>query len=182
MTVRVWRQMRGTGVRSDSRPFFFNGSGMFYSERISHDDHTAIAAVLDIPHLIRHRHSVDSFFEDYRQLAGMASDRKLDGLREIAPYLLGLISDEKTIYAAYKHMQAEGSHAPGPDGLRYEDIESFDVWKWCFNRRDTIRDGEYTRSTERVQKLSKGPGRGFRKLTIQSVEDRVVQRAIHLTL
>lgn len=178
MTVRVWRQTRGTGVRSDSRPFFFNGGSMFYSDRISHDDRTAIAAVLDIPHLIRHRHSVDSFFEDYRRQAGIASAQKLTGLREITPYLLGLISDEKTIYAAFRHMQAEGSHAPGPDGLRYEDIESVDVWKWCRNHRDMIRAGEYARSTERVQKIRKGPGRGFRELTIQSVEDRVVQRAI----
>lgn len=151
---------------------------MFYSDRISHDDHTAIAAVLDIPHLLRHRHSVDSFFEDYQRQAGIASARKLTGLREFTPYLLDFISDEKTIYAAFNHMQAKGSHAPGPDGLRYEDIESSDVWSWCRLHRDAIRAGQYARSTERVQKISKGPGRGFRELTIQSVEDRIIQRAI----
>ena len=59
---------------------------MFYCDRLSHNDHAAIADVLDIPHLIRHRHSVDSFFDDYRQQAGIASAQKLTGLREITPY------------------------------------------------------------------------------------------------
>jgi retron-type reverse transcriptase len=103
---------------------------------------------------------------------------KLAGLREIAPSLLDLASDEKTLHAAFTRMKATGSHTPGPDGLRYETVESVGVWAWCRAMRDTIRGGGYAPSDGHVHKISKGPGRGFRELTIQSVEDRVVQRAV----
>ena len=82
-------------------------------------------------------------------------------LRAIAPHLLRIISDEKMLFAALKHMETEGSHAPGPDGLRYEDIALTGAWEWCRIFRDDIREGEYTPSDERLQKIPKGPGRGF---------------------
>lgn len=151
---------------------------MLYTDRINRHDQNALAEVLDIPFLFRHRHSTGTFLEHYRAIAKQAAANKLAGLREIAPSLLDLASDEKTLHAAFTRMKATGSHAPGPDGLRYEDIESIDIWKYFRGLRDEIRAGGYAPSDEHVHKISKGPGRGFRELTIQSVEDRVVQRAV----
>ncbi len=141
-------------------------------------DYAALADVLDAKWVLRHRGTTPDFIRRYRRLAKRAAATKLAGLREIAPSVLTVISDERTLYTALKHMEAVGSHAPGPDDLRYEDIAEYGEWKWCREVRDTIREGGFALDEERVQKIPKGPGRGFRELVIQSVWDRVVQRAV----
>ena len=102
---------------------------------------------------------------------------KLPGLRDIAPHLLRFLSDEKTLFTALTHMKAKGSHAPGPDGLRFDDIRDCGEWKWCRAIRDDIRIGSFRPDEEQLQRISKGPGRGYRELVVQSIEDRVVHRA-----
>lgn len=146
--------------------------------RLGGGDAAALAGVLDPKWLLRHRFSAPQFMEKYRDLAAQAAAEKLAGLRAIAPDLLDYISDEKTLFTALKHMEAEGSHAPGPDGLRYEDIALVGDWAWCRVTRDEIRDGDYVPGVERPQKIPKGSGRGFRELVVQSVQDRVVARAV----
>jgi retron-type reverse transcriptase len=146
--------------------------------RTGRGDAAALADVLDPKWLLRHRYSAPQFMGQYHDLAARAAAEKLAGLRAVAPYLLAYISDEKTLFTALKHMEAEGSHAPGPDGVRDENITAGGGWAWCRAIRDTIREGYFAPGRERAQQIPKGPGRGFRELVIQSVEDRVVQRAV----
>ncbi len=141
-------------------------------------DAAALAGVLDPKLLLRHRFSAPQFMEKYRELAAQAAAEKLVGLRAIASDLLDYISDEKTLFTALKHMEAEGSHAPGPDGLRYVEIALVGDWAWCRMIRDEIREGDYTPLGERLHKIPKGPGRGFRELVVQSVQERVIHRAV----
>ena len=138
----------------------------------------ALAEILNPKWVLRHRGSTPDFIRRYRAWAGKAAASKLAGLRKAAPHLLEFISDERTLYTALKHMEAEGSHAPGPDQLRYEDIALIGDWKWCRATRDEIRDGEYVPGAEKLQKIPKGPGRGFRELVVQSVQERVIHRAV----
>ena len=145
--------------------------------RFGRDDVTAMADVLDPKWLLRHRFSAPQFMDQFRVLAAKAAAGKLAGLRQIAPDLMTYVSDEKVLHHALDHMRAEGSHTAGPDGVRYDDLTADGGWAWCRAVRDTIRDGDYTPGEERVQRIPKGPGRGFRELVVQSVEDRVVARA-----
>ncbi|MFM8270779.1 MAG: reverse transcriptase domain-containing protein [Gemmata sp.] len=151
---------------------------MQYEGRAGEAGDAALADVLDVKWVLRHRGTPLDFIQRYRRLAKKAAKKKLAGLREIAPSVLAVISDERTLYTALKYMQEHGSHAPGPDGLTYEQIASVGDWKWCRAMKATIRQGYFELGEERVQKIPKGPGRGFRELVIQSVEDRVVPRAV----
>jgi RNA-directed DNA polymerase len=141
-------------------------------------DVAAVSEILDPKWLLRHRHSASDFLVAYRRLASEAAARRLVGLRALAPHLLDYISDEKTLAAALDHMMSNGSHATGPDGVTYDSIASPTPWPWCRAMRDTIRDGEYGLGPERVQRIPKGSGRGYRELVIQGVVDRVVARAV----
>jgi hypothetical protein len=151
---------------------------MPYEGHASQAAAAALVEVIDSKWVLRHQGTTPDFIQRYRRLAKQAAAKKLAGLRKIAPSLLEVISDERTLYTALKYMQEYGSHAPGPDGLTYELIASIGDWKWCRAIRDTIREGYFTLGEERLQKIPKGSGRGFRELVIQSVEDRVVSRAV----
>lgn len=132
----------------------------------------------DVKWVLRHRGAPSDFMNRYRAWARQAAARNLAGLRDAAPALMRVISDERTLFTALRHLVAEGSHSPGPDGLRYEDIASVGEWSWCRTLRDEIRAGEYAPGEEQVRRIPKGPGRGFRELSILNVEDRIVHRAV----
>jgi hypothetical protein len=100
------------------------------------------------------------------------------GLKEVAPSLFRRMSDERNLRLAWDHLAERGGPAPGPDGLRYSDLDERDVWKMCRWLRDMIREGEYEPGREHVRWISKGPGRGQRPIVLQSILDRVVQRAV----
>lgn len=149
---------------------------MYAEGRAGRGDAAELAEVIDPKWMVRHSGRLE-LVARYRRWAARCAARKLAGLREAAPFLLGFISDERTLYCAYKHLEEWGSHAPGPDGVRYEEIALFDEWKWCRELRDTIRKGYYELGPERLQRVSKGSGRGYRDLVVQSIDARVVQRA-----
>jgi len=114
----------------------------------------------------------------YRMLATQQASQKLAGLNVLAPDLLSLISDERTLYTAWEHLANNGGDAPGPDGCRYDDFTPSEIWRWCRGERDSIRSGEYFAGEESVHKIAKGTGRGFRELVLQSIFDRVVHRGV----
>lgn len=125
-----------------------------------------------------HRGSTTEYMARYRSFAKTAVEKKRDGVREVASALFDFISNERTLWAALQHMATFGGRAPGPDGLSYEQIAEVGDWQWCRSVRDTIRGGWYARDGERLQRIPKGPGRGFRELVIGSIRDRVADRAV----
>jgi hypothetical protein len=125
-----------------------------------------------------HRGSPADYLMRYHRFAKKAVAKGLVGVRKAAPALFDLLTDERTLYTALQHMATHGGSAPGPDGLSYALIAEVGAWKWCRSIRETIRGGWYAPTWERVQRIPKGPGRGFRELVIQSVRDRVVDRAV----
>jgi RNA-directed DNA polymerase len=126
----------------------------------------------------RHRGTAADYMARYRRLAAQTVPKKRAGLRDVAPNLLWLISDERTLFAAWQHMAKYGGSAPGPDGCRYDDFDRTEAMHLCGGLRDEIRCGEYAVGKECVRRIPKTSGRGWRPLVIQSIFDRVVQRAI----
>ena len=53
-----------------------------------------------------------------------------------------------------------------------------EAWAWLRDIRRAVLGGTYLPGPERVLMHSKGPGRGHRKLVLQNIRDRVVQRAV----
>jgi RNA-directed DNA polymerase len=79
---------------------------------------------------------------------------------------------------AYDYLEQNGGPAPGPDGCTYADFSNSEKWQFCRDTRDEIRNGTYEPGPERIRLIPKGPGRGKRCLILQSIFDRVVQRAV----
>jgi hypothetical protein len=99
------------------------------------------------------------------------------GARALAPRLLARIADPRTLRTAWDGLARDGGPAPGPNGLRPDDLCGHEAWELCRALGKAIRAGTYRVGPERVVWVPKGAGRGERPIVLQDVEDRVVQRA-----
>lgn len=131
----------------------------------------------------RHDGNHGDFLDRHRREALLVARAGRPGLRKVAPHLSRRIADERTLRVALDDLEERGGHAPGPDGLRYEDLNTESLrWQFCRSLRDELRACQYHPGPERIVMVPKGPGRGERALAIQNIEDRVVQRAAVLIL
>lgn len=81
---------------------------------------------------------------------------------------------------AYAVSRSKGG-APGVDGVRFEDIESYGVERWLEEVAEELRTGSYQCQPVRRVLIPKAGG-GERPLGIPTVKDRVVQTAAKFLL
>ena len=105
-----------------------------------------------------------------------------DSAPPIGPFLYKRICDARVLRCAFDELVAKGGQAPGPSGLVLEDLDDSAGWSVCRALADAMRRGSYQPGLDRHVQISKGAGRGFRTLTIQNVEDRLVTKAMLLVL
>ncbi|MCY2986972.1 MAG: reverse transcriptase domain-containing protein [Planctomycetota bacterium] len=110
--------------------------------------------------------------------ADQAAREGPQAVRAFGDLLLRRVADPRNLRLAWDHLRQRGGQAPGPNDHRYADFEGSEQWDLlrCIDR--AIQDGTYRPGPVRQKRISKGPGRGYRTLTIQDIEDRVVQRGI----
>jgi RNA-directed DNA polymerase len=140
--------------------------------------HSGKVDILDPKWVSRHRGDRYDFIARHRRQVKKVLKEGRPALEAIAPSLLHRVSDERALRVAWDHLEEHGGRAPGRDGLRHEDYSEYLKWEVCRALRDFIRGGEYKPDKDRVVEISKGPGRGKRQLSVQNVDDRVVQRAV----
>jgi hypothetical protein len=87
-------------------------------------------------------------------------------------------SNAGVLKAAWDRLERRGGPAPGEDGIRYSDLTGPDRWAACRVLRDAVRDHAYAPGPERVVQVPKPGGKETRPIAVQSVVDRVVQRAV----
>jgi hypothetical protein len=94
--------------------------------------------------------------------------------------LLPRVADSRTLRLAIDHLASEGGSAPGPNGLRLDELDGTARWELARLLGTAIRTGNYRPGPVRTVQIAKGSGRGFRTLSIANAEDRVVERALLL--
>jgi hypothetical protein len=96
--------------------------------------------------------------------------------------LLRRTADARNLRQAWDHLAAHGGQAPGPDGLRYDDLDGGEVWDLLRTVERAILDDAYRPGPDRTVHIPKVGRPGRRTLRLASVVDRVVQRAIVQTV
>jgi hypothetical protein len=96
--------------------------------------------------------------------------------------LLRRTADARNLRQAWDHLAAHGGQAPGPDGLRYDDLDGGEVWDLLRTVERAILDDTYRPGPDRTVHIPKVGRPGRRTLLLPSVVDRVVQRAIVQTV
>lgn len=96
---------------------------------------------------------------------------------DLSVTLIRRIADTRTLWLAVEKVRREGGPGRGVDGIRPGDVDHRD-WM-CLIRQLSIEilNGTYCQDGERLLPVPKARG-GFRTLSIPTVRDRVVQRAI----
>jgi RNA-directed DNA polymerase len=125
-----------------------------------------------------HQGSTAAFWERYTEEVSQVRRDGVRGLKRVAPDLLNLLADARTLRRAWDFLTVRGGAAPGPNGLRYRDLTSADAWDLCRCLARAIRTGSYRPGPERTIWIAKTSGNGRRPLALQNIEDRVVQRAL----
>jgi retron-type reverse transcriptase len=98
--------------------------------------------------------------------------------RRYAQQLLPRVADPRNLRAAWDYLARKGGQAPGLDHLRLDDLDDHEIWSWARTAREAILDGAYRPGPDRLVQIPKASGSGCRTISIPSVFDRVVQRAI----
>lgn len=94
-----------------------------------------------------------------------------------------LIASKKMLKLAWDWQKAIGGPAAGPNGLHFGDFSRLAAWKEINRLHDQLTSGRYRHGGVRHVDVPKGPGKsGTRRLSIPDVQDRVVGRALVLTL
>jgi retron-type reverse transcriptase len=91
--------------------------------------------------------------------------------------LLPRAADSRNLRLAWGYLAAEGGQAPGLDGLRF-DLEDHEVWQLVRTLGTSLKDDTYRPGEDRRVAIPKSNGVGTRVLSIPSVIDRLVQRAV----
>lgn len=102
----------------------------------------------------------------------------IGGVRALAPHLLDRITDERTLRIAWEYLAINGGSSPGPDGRRYADYATSEGREYCRALRDALRGRTYRTGPERIIRIEKDGGSGFRPIVLLNIQDRVVQRAV----
>lgn len=129
-------------------------------------------------HIGIYRSLVDSHVQ---QVASIFASEGIAGLRALRPHIMGRINDDRTLRYAAALLDPHSS--PGPSGLRLAEMDDASIWPLCHQLGRAMRERTYRPGPERIHHIPKlGQPRKFRKLTIQSTEDRIVGKAALLIL
>jgi retron-type reverse transcriptase len=129
-----------------------------------------------------HTGSYQDFLRRHEQEAVSAARGDNDAKQTFANKLLLRTADSRNLRLAWNWLAHNGGQAPGADRLRFENLDEPDVWPFLRKLGKSIREETYRTSRDRKKKIQKASGKGYRTLTISSIVDRVVQRAIVQTI
>jgi retron-type reverse transcriptase len=88
------------------------------------------------------------------------------------------VADHEVLLAAYDQLRAEGGQSPGPDGLTYRQLSRSEAADLLRTVAKAIQQGSYRPGPGRQVRVPK-PAGGYRVLTIRSILDRVVSKALN---
>lgn len=119
-------------------------------------------------------------WSEYRRLRRRRRNANFERPFKFSPgdtITLGPIIDHDNLLATFDQMASEGGQAPGPDGIRFEDLGRRERGDICRDVSTMIASGYYLPGpASRVEKPK--PNGGTRTLMIRNIGDRVVSKAL----
>lgn len=99
-------------------------------------------------------------------------------IREFSRDFLLRVADPRNLRCAWDHLSRYGGQSPGPNGHPFGYLENHEIWTYLRVIAQAIRNQTYKVGSSLTVRIPKGPGRGYRTLKIQNIEDRTVARAV----
>ncbi len=128
-----------------------------------------------------HRGTATDFLRRHEAVAIKAARGETNAKKEFFDTIFTRTADTRNLRLAWDYLSRYGGQAPGPDGLHYDDLGHHETWDLLRHLGQMILDGIYRPGPDRHVQIPKASG-GARTLTLQSIIDRTVQRAIMQTI
>jgi len=125
-----------------------------------------------------HHGRYPDFLRRYQASVAAVATRAPLALGEFHRQIVDRIADPRNLRVAWDRLASVGGEAPGPNGIRFDDIDQSDIWPILHSLSDWILASRYVTGVPRKVKVPKSSGRGFREIAVLDIEDRVVHRAI----
>jgi len=130
------------------------------------------------PAATAHMGTAADFLRRHRHEAAVAAHADPRARRTFVAGMFERVADTRSLHAAFAHVRTHGGDAPGVDGLRPSQVDAEAAWEMARQIRVTLFDETYRPARVRRQKIPKISGVGHRTLSIPTLVDRVVQRAL----
>src|SRR5262245_20442502 len=150
---------------------------MYMDPRWRGGDRDASARARRVP-VPAHEGPPQAFLRRHERDVGRAIQAGNEERDRVVRKLLARVADPRNLFLAFDTLSKKGGQAPGPDGLRYDDLTNSEVWSWARAAEKAILDGSYRPGPERRIQIPKSSGKGTRTLRLVSILDRAVSRAI----
>ena len=129
-----------------------------------------------------HTGSAQDYLRRHERDAENAVRGNREAKRNFVSQLLKRTADPRNLRLAWDYLATKGGQAPGVDGMRFEELENAEAWELMRTVERAILDDKYRPAPDRMQKIPKSSGNGYRTLLIPTAIDRMVQRSIVQTI
>lgn len=102
-------------------------------------------------------------------------------MQELRSLTFQVGTDPRSLHEAYEYLRRYGGRAPGPDGVTYANLARCDMWEECRKVSAALRSEQYQVDDPQPTWIGK-PGGGRRPISLYNIFDRIVGRALALTL
>jgi len=92
------------------------------------------------------------------------------------------ITDHEFLLSVARRAQRDAGSGPGPDGVRWPDLDRRALAKMCRDLSKSLRGGTFQPSPARAVKVPKRTPGQYRDLRIRSIATRLVSGALHVAL
>jgi len=125
-----------------------------------------------------HKGSYRDFLRRHERESAIAARGTRRQRADFAKCLYRRAADSRNLRCAIDYLALEGGAAPGPNGLKFEDLDHQRRWELANVLGKALSTRTYRPGPDREVEIPKSSGKGTRTLRLQDIEDRVVQRAI----
>lgn len=114
----------------------------------------------------------------YEQAAGNAARGDVASRNDLADRMFPWLVDTRNLMLAIEHIRREGPKAPGPNGIRTEELSGSECIQAARVLAEALKTDRYRLGPTREVRIPKVSGEGHRTLQLLNAEDKIVHRAL----
>lgn len=114
----------------------------------------------------------------YEQAAGNAARGDVASRNDFAARMFPWLIDTRNLMLAIDHIRREGPKAPGPNGIRTEELSGSECIQAARVLAEALKIDRYRLGPTRQVRIPKVSGEGHRTLQLLNAEDKIVHRAL----
>ena len=136
----------------------------------------------DFDPVLRHAGGAAAPLARWRALTGSSWRAGWPRVKALAPDVMAVVADPRTLYAAAHALRAGGPKATAAGGARLDALTAAELWAMARALGKALAADRYRPGREEIVRVRKATGTGRRPVVLMTGEDRTVHKAVALVL